>query len=126
MTDIEIERARQREKYHRLYKNTPRITYGENGLKWLRNYRAKYPEKYAAGKAIRNWKRKNGMCFHHWSYRKEHYKDIVVLAADQHYKAHRYLIYDQERMMYRTVENVLLDTKESHIKYIKRKIRYAK
>ena len=35
-------------------------------------------------------------------------------------KAHRFLIYDQERMMYRRYDtNVLLDTKEAHETFIK-------
>jgi hypothetical protein len=36
--------------------------------------------------------------------------------------AHRYLIYDEERKMYRTINNILLDTKAEHEKYIKEKI----
>ena len=37
---------------------------------------------------------------------------------EDHFKAHRFLVYDQERMMYRTIGGVLLDTKEAHHKYI--------
>jgi len=35
-------------------------------------------------------------------------------------KAHRFIIYDQEQMMYRRYDNnVLLDTKEAHEAFIK-------
>ena len=39
-----------------------------------------------------------------------------------HIKAHRFIIYDQERMMYRRLDGVLLDKKEKHFEYILEKI----
>lgn len=123
MKSIEEERARCREKYHRLYK-------GKKSDPVIRkrgdlNYKEKYPEKYAAGKAIRNWKRKPGIDFHHWSYRKEHRKDTIELLKNDHYISHRYLIYDQENMMYRTTQGILLDSKDAHENYIKSIIQNA-
>jgi len=57
---------------------------------------------------------------HHWSYNSEHYKDVIWLSTKDHKKAHRFIIYDQERMMYRRIDNLqLLDTKEYHEGYIK-------
>lgn len=57
---------------------------------------------------------------HHWSYNEEHYKDVIWLSKKQHMKGHRFIIYDQERMMYRRYDNnVLLDTKEAHESFIK-------
>lgn len=57
---------------------------------------------------------------HHWSYNVEHYKDIIWLTKKQHKKGHRFLIYDQERMMYRRYDtNELLDTKESHEEFMR-------
>lgn len=124
MNDIEKERARGREKYHRLYKGKKRLN--EARRKSDLAYRQRFPEKYAAGKAIRNRERKPGIDFHHWSYRPEHYKDIIELPKDHHYKCHRFLIYDQEQLMYRTTDGVLLDSKESHLAYINdKKIVYA-
>jgi hypothetical protein len=80
-------------------------------------YQAKYPEKMLASKACNQIKNPNGH-IHHWSYREEHYRDVIPLTVKQHNTAHRYLIYDQERMMYRNLEGVLLDTRERHEAYI--------
>lgn len=125
MRTIEDERARNREKYHRLYKGVRR-PYTENVKAAYLGYRLKYPEKYEAGKAIRNWNRKPGIDFHHWSYRQEHYKDTLELPKKDHAKAHRFLVYDQKQLMYRTLTGTLLDTKRKHDAYIKSKILYAK
>lgn len=123
MRTVESERIRQREKYHRLYKGkkkkTPEYTRKSNA-----NWRNKFPEKFAAANAIRMMKRPVGKHFHHWSYLPEHRKDVIEITREDHYVAHRYLVYDQERMMYRAIDNVLLDTKEAHLAYIKNKIKY--
>lgn len=56
---------------------------------------------------------------HHWSYNQEHYKDVIELVVLDHKKAHRYMVYDPERKMYRRADNnILLDTRESHIEFI--------
>lgn len=115
---VEKERARGREKYERLsYVN--RKPNKEQKKKAINNWRNKFPEKYEAKKNMRGLKAFIfGNHLHHWSYNKEHYRDVIELTIKQHNLAHRFLIYDQERMMYRTTEGVLLDTKESHIEYI--------
>lgn len=60
-----------------------------------------------------------GKELHHWSYNKEHHKDIIYLDRKDHRKAHRFMIYDQEQMMYRRFDNnILLDNKEAHVKFI--------
>ena len=57
---------------------------------------------------------------HHWSYNDEHFKDVIWLSKKEHNKAHRFIVYDQERKMYRNCfTNVLLDTKQSHETFIK-------
>ena len=59
-----------------------------------------------------------GNQLHHWSYKPEHAKDVIELSVKEHSKIHRYMVYDQEQMMYRRVDNnVLLDTREAHIAY---------
>ena len=56
---------------------------------------------------------------HHWSYNIEHAKDVIWLSKKDHMKSHRFIIYDQERFMYRRFDtNILLDTKESHLEFI--------
>jgi hypothetical protein len=104
---VESERVRGREKYHRLgYKKQCAI------------YRLKYPEIKIATTASQ-YMTKPGFENHHWSYNKEHRKDILQLTISEHRKAHRYLIYDQERMMFRRNDTLeLLDTKELHIEFI--------
>ncbi len=57
---------------------------------------------------------------HHWSYNLEHVKDVIWLTKKDHNKAHRFIIYDQERFMYRRYDNnILLDTIESHETFIR-------
>jgi hypothetical protein len=110
------EKERGREKYYRLgYKNIYKPSY-EKKKEQSQRYNEKYPEKVLAKKSSRKL---NKICksnhLHHWSYNKEHYKDVIELSVSEHNKLHRYIIYDKERMMYRRADNnVLLDTKKAH------------
>ena len=117
---VEKERKRGREKYVRLYRKSlkPYPVY-INGVKNYKNF----PEKYKARLISQHIKNPDGKEKHHWSYNEEHYKDVIFLTKSQHCLAHRYMIYDQERMMYRTLEGILLDTKERHLEYINNLIR---
>lgn len=84
-----------------------------------KNYRNKYPEKQKAQTSCVRIKVSEGFHKHHWSYLPEHNKDVIVIKIKDHHKAHRFLVYDQERMMYRKFDtNELLDSRESHEKYI--------
>lgn len=115
------ERKRGREKHQRLYSGNTHQNY-----KHKANWVAKYPEKLKAARnsqSMSKHKPFEGAEKHHWSYNEEHYKDVLWLSTKDHKKAHRFIIYDQERMMYRrTDNNILLDTKEHHEVYIKSKI----
>jgi hypothetical protein len=117
---VEKEAKRAREKYHRLnYKEKHKQT-ADKAYEASCNYKKKYPEKTKA-KSVINKKIKsiNGN-LHHWSYNKEHYLDVIDLTVKEHMKAHRFIIYDQERMMYRRIDNnELLDTRESHLAWIR-------
>jgi hypothetical protein len=111
---VEKERKRGRDKFHRLgylvkaNKNT------------IKKYLIKYPEKAKAKSLSSSIKSLDGFEKHHWSYNCEHYKDVIFLTKKDHMKAHRFIVYDQERMMYRTCwKNELLDTKEKHEQFIK-------
>ncbi len=110
------ERERVREKRIRLnYKSnlTP-----EQISAAIKRYKKKYPEKVAAKKRANYYlTKKEGNHLHHWSYNEEHYADCIELNLKDHLKIHRYMVYDPERKMYRTRDNVLLDTKEAHIEY---------
>lgn len=112
---IDKERLRGRLKYHKFkYKSN------KNKKKNMELYYLKYPEKKDARNNISKIKRNiYGSHLHHWSYNKEHFKDVIELNPKDHAKAHRFIVYDQERKMYRRYDNnVLLDSKESHLEFI--------
>jgi len=113
---IEKERKRAREKHHRLYSGT-----GKANSTSIKRYFTKYPEKKKATSMSGNLKKPfEGAEKHHWSYNEEHYKDVIWLTKKEHMKGHRFIVYDQERMMYRRYDNnILLDTKEAHELFIK-------
>lgn len=120
---VEYEKKRSREKYHRLgYKDKYKPT-KEAKKAIMKRYKEKYPEKQLANNASQRMG-KNGLETHHWSYNQEHWKDILHLSVKDHNFLHRYMEYDQERMMYRVqretksfVKGELLDTKYRHIKF---------
>ena len=115
---VDSERKRGREKYYRLgYKEKYKQT-SEQKKNEVNKYRSKYPEKYKAKNASQYISSNKGHN-HHWSYNEEHYKDVIDISEKDHAKAHRFIVYDQERMMYRRIDNMeLLDTKEKHIEWI--------
>jgi len=112
------EKNRGREKYHRLgYKDLHKPTTAQK-REVIRRYRQKYPEKSLATRYTEIYLTKlPGINLHHWSYNQEDWLDIVELPIAEHHFLHRFIIYDQERMKYRTLEGVLLDTKENHLQY---------
>ena len=115
---VEKERIRCREKYHRLGYKDIHKTSPENEKIAKQKYKNKYPEKYLAKNKSQSLPRKKGNQLHHWSYNEEHYKDVIELSVSDHVLLHRNMIYDQERMMYRNINGILLDTKESHIELL--------
>lgn len=117
----ETEKARHRDKYFRLgYKEKHKPTPEMKAMTMAR-YKNKYPEKVKAKiKSQRMKATVKGNQLHHWSYNEEHYKDVIELSVADHNKIHRYIVYDQERMMYRrTDNNKLLDTREASENYYK-------
>ena len=116
---VENEKTRSREKYFRLGYSGKYKPNKENKQKIMIKWKNKFPEKVIAKNLSGNIKKidKNNQN-HHWSYRKEHVKDVVEMNLIEHCKLHRYIVYDQERMMYRRTDtNELLDTKELHLEY---------
>lgn len=113
---VQKERKRGREKYHRLYPNS-----GKANIKRNRKYNSLYPEKLLAKSASSKIQAPfTGAERHHWSYNKDHYKDVIFLAKKEHMKAHRFIVYDQEQMMYRRYDtNELLNNKEKHDIFIR-------
>lgn len=120
---VEKEAERQREKYHRLgYKDIHKPT-PEAKKETIKRHKERFPEMYLAkNSASKMPKLEKGIEKHHWSYNKEHYRDIVPLSIKDHNTAHRFLRYDQSFFMYRDLEGNLLDTKEKHEAYIRKVI----
>ena len=119
---IESEKSRHRDKYHRLnYKDKHKPTF-EQKKKAIDKYKEKYPEKVKARNSSSHLKAKKlGNHLHHWSYNEEHFKDVIEITEKKHYLIHRFMVYEQDKKMYRAThdEKQLLDTKEKHIAYIR-------
>jgi hypothetical protein len=119
----ESERTRHRGKYYRLgYKDKHKPS-AEKKKEIMDRYNSRYPEKAAARMKSQRLESVLGH-LHHWSYNIEDSTDVIDISGRDHAKAHRFLVYDQERMMYRRSDNnELLDTRESHIEWIEYCIR---
>jgi hypothetical protein len=117
------EKNRGQQKYHRLnYRGKNKPSY-ESKKATMDLHKNKYPEKYAAKCASGHIKAPDRLEKHHWSYNKEHYKDVFFLSKKDHNTIHRFMIYDQERMMYRALSGELLDSRELHETYISQYIK---
>lgn len=112
---MDRERKRGRDKYRRLYVGT-----GKADLDRTRRHLDRYPEKESAKNYSANLVPDfEGAERHHWSYNEVHFKDVIWLSKKDHMKAHRFIVYDQERKMYRRFDtNELLDSIESHLVFI--------
>jgi len=113
---LEKERKRGRIKYRKLYSNKINKANPERSKK----YNDRYPEKYQVRSLSASLKNPDKTLEkHHWSYNVEHAKNVIWLTKKHHKKAHRFIIYDQERKMYRRFDNnILLDTLEIHNEFI--------
>lgn len=116
---IESEKLRGRLKYQK-YQYKSKVN-----LKKHNDHIKKYPEKRLATTASQRIAVKDDCHRHHWSYNKEHWKDIFELEKKTHAFIHRYMEYDQEQMMYRVSSKFtdwdfgeLLDTRERHELFI--------
>lgn len=92
---VEKEAHRQRSKSRQSY--------------WLK------PEVHLARNKSRSIPKQKGCHWHHWSYQPCHAKDCILLTAQEHRRAHRFLVFDHEHLMYRRCDTMeLLDTRERH------------
>lgn len=115
---LEKERQRHRDKYHRLGYKEKHKPSKEKKLEILRKQRATYPEKNRARQKTAKMLRPLGYQFHHWSYKEGHETDVIPLTVKDHYTVHRFIVYDKESFLYKTINGVVLDTKEKHEEYI--------
>jgi len=73
------------------------------------------PEVLRARRAVRSLGRSMAMHWHHWSYQEAHKLDCIHMTPPEHRRAHRFLVYDREHLMYRRCDTMeLLDTRERH------------
>jgi len=114
---LEKERARNRDKYYRLYVGMYKPSY-ESKKSTMERYIKKYPEKRKAKNYSCSLKRNEGNNLHHWSYNKEHYKDVIELSVEEHNLIHRFLEYDKKTFMYKDLDGNLLNSREKHENYI--------
>lgn len=115
---VEKEKSRQRKKYYALgYKDLHKPS-TDKKREAIKRHNQKFPEKVLSRKYTEIFLTKvNGFNLHHWSYNQEHWLDVIELTIKDHSFLHRYIIYDQERMMYRGLDGILLDSKEKHLNY---------
>ena len=100
---VEKERLRGREKYKRL------------------NYKGKYIKFYHKNVTYRNINRRlknlgydmKDKEAHHWNYNL--IDDVIVLDKKLHRFIHRYLILNEDELMFETIEGNCLDSKEKHL-----------
>lgn len=117
---IEKTNTTRRSAWHRLGYNDFHKKSPEYMINAVNKYRKLYPEK-AKATATANYRVtvEKGFVRHHWSYNEIHRVDIIPLSRKDHSKAHRFIVYDQERFIYRRYDtNELLDTKEKHLEFI--------
>jgi hypothetical protein len=106
---IEKERKRGREKYHRLnYKNRSKELNKNKAWKNTTIYKGLH----------KKFKTPKGFELHHWNYNNDFLEDILVMKIKEHRQAHVNLIFDNENLIFKTLDNISLDTKEKHIEYL--------
>lgn len=116
---VENEKARHREKYHRLEYKDKHKPSPERKKEIINRYKKKYPEKVKAKNYSQHISKQDpANNLHHWSYNEVHFKDVIELSIQDHNKLHRFIDYDQEFKMYRDKDGNLLETKEMHIEYM--------
>lgn len=112
---LEKERARHRNKYHRLDYKEKHKPSPEKKRKIMQSYKDKHPEKHIAKNRSQKLPKEFGGEHHHWSYNEEHWKDCIELSIEDHNLLHRFLVYDKETFYYKDLEGNLLDTREKHL-----------
>lgn len=111
---LEKERARNRDKYHRLgYKEKHKPT-PELKAQSIKNYKEKYPEKYRAKNKSQSIQKTKGNELHHWNYNEDYARDVFELDVEGHAKLHRFLVYDINLFTYNKLDGTPLDTKQKH------------
>lgn len=113
---VEKEHQRSLEKGRRIKRVDTRTTAEKTAV--VRRYVAKFPEKQRARAKLWNFIRRPGMHLHHWSYKEEHWTDVIELPSTHHKELHIRLGYETaSRQYFRKDTRELLDTRENHEAY---------
>ena len=107
---MEKERARGRDKYKRL---------GYNEKSKERNKDKPWTKSYTY-KNLSRIHTEKGMELHHWNYKEEYLKDVVLMDISSHRRLHNHLTLDKEKRIFISDEGEYLDTREKHMNYIKK------
>jgi hypothetical protein len=114
MSFIEKERARSKEKYHRL-------NYKEKQKEWDSDKPWKSTSAYK--NLRRDFNRKNKDILkthdlHHWNYNNDYLKDFIVIERFNHKRAHKLMTLNMDSLTFIGLNNEILDTKQKHIQYL--------
>ena len=108
---LEKERARHRDKYHRL-------GYKEQQKEWDRGKEWKNLNVYKGLRKKYYPDLSKDFELHHWNYNDEYLEDIFVLNIKDHRRLHNYLNIDIEKRIFYLDDGNYLDTKEKHKNFI--------
>lgn len=108
---LEKERARHRDKYHRL-------GYKEQQKEWDKNkpWKESTVYKRLRGKYYKDLPREFEL--HHWNYNDDYLLDVFILNIKEHKNLHNFLTLDLEKRIFYLEDGTYLDTKEKHKEYI--------
>lgn len=104
---VERERLRSIEKYHRL-------NYREKQKEWDKDKPWKRTQVYK--NMHRDLNLNKNQSIHHWNYNL--LKDFFIIDRLFHRKLHRFLVFDEVSLCFKTLEGALLDTKDKHQRYM--------
>lgn len=111
------ERERGRDKYHRL-------NYIEKHSDAIQKYPWKNNNKY---KGLRKWFQSNNFPLdkdielHHWSYKEENLRDVILMSRSAHKRLHNHLEVNVDLRCYIVKDTGdVLDTKEKHVNFMKK------
>ena len=108
---LEKERARHRDKFHRLgyNKRQQELRYNKTWVKLYKytNLRKKYYPDLSKDFEL-----------HHWNYTDDYLEDIFVINIKDHRRLHNYLNLDIEKRIFYLDDGSYLDTKEKHKNFI--------
>jgi len=107
---VEKERARHREKYHRL-------DYKEKQLIWDKD---KPWKKTSAYKNLhRDLKIPKGVASHHWNYADDKLRDVVLMDFKNHKSFHQLIKLDVEKRIFKVIKTGdWLNTRKKHLNFI--------